>query len=215
MDARPNRLPGPVWAVVVAAGRGQRFGAAKQYESVAGRRVLDWAVAAARAACDGVVLVVPPERVAEAEPTADTVVAGAATRSGSVRAGLAAVPTEVGVVVVHDAARPLASAGLFATVIAAVRDGHDAALPLVPLTDTIRTIDGETLDRSRLRAVQTPQGFRAGALRDVHAAAPEATDDASLVQVAGGRVAGVDGEPVNVKITTPTDLLLADLLLRR
>ncbi|HWH35822.1 MAG TPA: 2-C-methyl-D-erythritol 4-phosphate cytidylyltransferase, partial [Acidimicrobiales bacterium] len=109
-----------VWTVVVAAGRGERFGGAKQYEVVAGRRVLDWALGAARTVSEGVVVVVDPAGTGAPEPGADVVVAGGATRSASVRAGLAAVPADAEVVVVHDAARPCASPALFAATVAAV-----------------------------------------------------------------------------------------------
>jgi 2-C-methyl-D-erythritol 4-phosphate cytidylyltransferase len=200
---------GPVWAVVVAAGSGARFGAPKQYERLGDRRVLDWSLAAARSVADGVVLVVAPERAGDPEAAADVVVAGGGTRSASVRAGLAAVPEGAAVVVVHDAARPGASPGLFAAVVAAVREGADAAVPGVPVVDTIkRVVDGvvETLDRSQLVAVQTPQAFRATALRAAHAGGGEATDDGALVEAAGGRVVIVPGEPDNVKVTTPADL---------
>jgi 2-C-methyl-D-erythritol 4-phosphate cytidylyltransferase len=171
--------------------------------------VLDWSLAAARSVADGVVLVVAPERAGDPEAAADVVVAGGGTRSASVRAGLAAVPEGTAVVVVHDAARPGASPGLFAAVVAAVREGADAAVPGVPVVDTIkRVVDGvvETLDRSQLVAVQTPQAFRAAALRAAHAGGGEATDDGALVEAAGGRVVIVPGEPDNVKVTTPADL---------
>ena len=195
-----------VWAVVVAAGSGTRFGGPKQHAFVGGRRVLDWSLDAARAACDGVVLVVPPGEESTAEP-ADVVVAGGATRSESVRAGLAAVPADAEIVVVHDAARPAAGVPLFDAVIAAVRSGADAAIPGVPVVDTVKRVDGdvvvETLDRSTLVAVQTPQAFRAAALRGVSG---EATDDAALVEAAGGRVVVVPGDPANLKVTTPADL---------
>ena len=201
---------GPVWAVVVAAGTGERFGGPKQYEALAGKRVLDWSLAAARAASDGVVLVVAPGREADPEPAADVVVAGGDTRSASVRNGLAAVPDDAGVVVVHDAARPAASPALFAAVVAAIRAGADGALPGVPVVDTVKRVAGdvvvETLDRSTLVAVQTPQAFRAGALRAAHAAGGEATDDGALVEAAGGRVVVVPGEPANLKLTGPDDL---------
>jgi 2-C-methyl-D-erythritol 4-phosphate cytidylyltransferase len=204
----------PVWAIVVAAGSGRRFGAAKQYEPLAGRRVLDWSLAAARAAADGVVLVVPADRAGDDEPLADAVVPGAATRSGSVRAGLAAVPDAAGVVVVHDGARPLADAATFAAVVAAVRAGADAALPGLPVSDTLRARTGALIDRDELVAVQTPQAFRAAALRWAHAGGAEATDDATLVEASGGKVVVVDGSPTNVKITHPTDLAVAEALLR-
>src|SRR4051794_41319434 len=108
----PDPTDAPVvWAIVVAAGSGTRFGGAKQYAPLAGRRVLDWSVAAARSVADGVVLVLPAQDVddGEHEPAVDVVVAGGASRSASVRAGLAAVPDDADVVLVHDAARPAAS----------------------------------------------------------------------------------------------------------
>lgn len=203
-----------VWVIVVAAGAGRRFGGAKQYERLAGRRVLDWSLAAARAVADGVVLVVAPGHAHDDEPAADVVVAGAATRSGSVRAGLAAVPAEAEVVVVHDAARPLAGEQLFTGVIAAVRAGADAAVPGVPVTDTLRAVAGGSVDRDAVVAVQTPQAFGAAALRAAHAAGGEASDDASLVEARGGKVVVVDGSPTNLKITRPTDLVVAEALLR-
>jgi 2-C-methyl-D-erythritol 4-phosphate cytidylyltransferase len=173
---------------------------------VAGRRVLDWSLDAARAACDGVVLVVAPGLESRPEP-ADAVVAGGTTRSESVRAGVAAVPGDAEVIVVHDAARPAAGRSLFEAVVAAVRDGADAAVPGVPVVDTIKRVDGEavveTLDRSVLVAVQTPQAFRASVLRGLDG---EATDDAALVEAAGGRVVVVPGDPANLKITSPADL---------
>jgi 2-C-methyl-D-erythritol 4-phosphate cytidylyltransferase len=209
---------GPVWAVVVAAGAGRRFGGAKQYEPLAGARVLDHALRAARAVCDGVVLVVPPHRAADAEPDADSVVAGGETRSASVRAGLARVPEGAGVVVVHDGARPLAEPVLWERVVAAVRAGADAAVPVVPVTDTLRWTAGMAatrppLDRDEVVAVQTPQAFAAPALRAAHRDDPEGTDDASLVEAAGGRVEIVPGDPRNLKVTDPSDLLVAEAVL--
>jgi 2-C-methyl-D-erythritol 4-phosphate cytidylyltransferase len=203
------------WTIVVAAGRGARFGGAKQYAPLAGRRVLDWSVAAARAASDGVVLVVPPDRAREPEPAVDAVVPGGATRSGSVRCGLAAVPAEASVVVVHDAARPLATAALFGATVEAVAAGADGAVPGMAVTDTIKRVDAEgrvveTPDRASLVAVQTPQAFLATALRAAHAGSPEATDDAALVEAGGGRVVVVPGEPANRKVTDAADLAEAE-----
>jgi 2-C-methyl-D-erythritol 4-phosphate cytidylyltransferase len=206
-----------VWAVVVAAGAGARFGTQKQYEQLGDRRVLDWALERARAVADGVVLVVPPERAGESELGVDAVVAGGETRAGSVRAGLAAIPHEAEVVVVHDAARPLASVALFESVVAAVRNGADAAVPGVALADTVKVVDNgtvaETLDRSRLVAVQTPQAFAAATLRRAHDGDREGTDDASLVEAIGARVVVVPGEAANAKITTQHDLLVARALI--
>lgn len=201
-------------AIVVAGGSGHRFGAMKQYADLRGRRVLDFSLAAARSACDLVVLVVPARLVDRDEPAADVVVAGGTTRSASVRAGLAAVPDDHDVVVVHDAARPLAAPALFARVVATVRGGADAAIPGVAVVDTLRRRDGHPLgvERDDLVAVQTPQAFRAAVLRRVHAdGAAEATDDATLVSKAGGTVVVVPGDRMNLKITEPLDLLIADV----
>lgn len=205
----------PVWTIVVAGGSGARFGERKQYLTLGGRRVLDWALEAARARSDGVVLVVPDDAASEAEPSADVVVAGGETRSGSVRCGLAAVPVEADVIVVHDAARPVPAPAVWERVLKAVESGADAAVPAVPLTDTVREVGGTTVDREGLVAVQTPQAFKAALLRAAHAACPEGTDDASLVEAAGGSVVLVDGEASNIKITTPVDLMLAEVLCRR
>jgi 2-C-methyl-D-erythritol 4-phosphate cytidylyltransferase len=200
-----------VWAVVVAAGSGSRFGAPTQYERLGPRRVIDWALEGARAVATGVVAVVPdPTRT---EAGADVAVVGGATRSESVRAGLAAVPEEADVVVVHDAARPLAPIALFEAVVAAVVAGADGAVPGLPVTDTVKQVEDAvvvaTLDRTALVAVQTPQAFRASVLRAAHASGADDTDDAALVEATGGRVVVVPGDPVNAKLTTSHDLVLA------
>ena len=202
-----------VWAIVVAAGTGSRFGGPKQYEALGDRRVLDWSLAAVRSVASGVVLAVLPERADDPEPAADVVVAGGTTRSASVRAALAAIPESADVVVVHDGARPLASPALFEAVVAAVRAGADAAVPGIPVADTVkRVVDGvvlTTLDRTDLVTVQTPQAFSAAALRRAHDDTASATDDAALVEAVGGRVVVVPGEADNAKLTTPADLSAA------
>jgi 2-C-methyl-D-erythritol 4-phosphate cytidylyltransferase len=195
-----------VWTIIVAGGGGRRYGGAKQYEQLGSGRVLDLAVGSARAASDGVVVVVPSSDV-----PSEGGVAGGATRAESVRNGLTAVPAEATIVCVHDAARPLASPALFGAVVEAVASGADGAIPAVGVTDTVKVVDGDgvvvdTPDRATLVAVQTPQGFRADVLRRAHAGCPEATDDAALVERAGGRVVIVAGEPWNRKITSPDDL---------
>ena len=202
--------------IVVAAGSGSRFGGAKQYEPLAGARVLDRSLGAARSVAAGVVLVVPPDRAGDDEPAADAVVAGGDSRSQSVRNGLVAVPGDAELVLVHDAARPLAPPELWKRVVDALRadEALDGVVPVVPVTDTLRRRTGGTVDRSELVAVQTPQGFRSAALRAAHASEPDGTDDASLVEAAGGRVGVVDGDPVNLKITTATDLVVAEALCR-
>ena len=195
-----------VWTVVVAGGASQRFGRPKQYEVIGDARVIDRSVAIARDATDGVVLVVPP-----ADAAREQGVAGGSTRSASVRNGLDAVPSDVTIICVHDAARPFATAELYDRVISAVAGGADCAIPGVPVTDTIKLVDIDgtvlaTPDRSALRAVQTPQAFRAAILRAAHAAGGEGTDDAALVEANGGRVVVVAGSEDNRKITYPTDL---------
>ena len=198
-----------VWTIIVAGGSGARFGGPKQYELLGDKRIIDHSVAVARASSHGVVIVVPA-----ADCTREGGVAGGATRSESVRAGLATVPSDATIVCVHDAARPFASRALFAAVIAGVHEGADAAIPGVPVADTIKLIDDNgvvinTPRRDRLVAVQTPQAFRAGVLRAAHAAAGEATDDAALVEGRGGHVVVVDGDVINRKITHPDDLVWA------
>lgn len=199
-----------VWAIVVAAGTGSRFGGPKQFAELEGRRVVDWALVASRSVADGVILVVPPAHLEDETPAADVVVAGGASRSDSVRAGLAAVPAGADVVVVHDAARPFAAPALFEAVVACVRQGADAAIPGMPIVDTVKRVVGGrvvgTVDREGLVTVQTPQAFAAGALRRAHAGGGEATDDAALVEEAGGQVVVVPGDPANAKITLRTDL---------
>ena len=202
----PSSVRTVVWTVVVGGGSGQRFGRPKQYEALGDERVIDRSRRIAALAGDGVVVVVP---AGDAEREGG--VAGGSTRSESVRAGLAAVPPEATVICVHDAARPLADLELYRRVVAAVRAGADGAVPGVPVTDTVKLVDDDgtvvaTPDRSRLRAVQTPQAFRADLLRAVHAAGGEGTDDAELIERAGGRVVVVDGDAANRKITRPDDL---------
>lgn len=209
MAAAPDHRA-PVWTIVVAGGGGTRFGSAKQFEVLAGRRVLDWSVSVAASASDGVVVVVPEQDTGLAVPGADRVVAGGATRSGSVRHGLAAVPEEARIVLIHDAARPAASAALFERVIDAVRAGNDGAAPGVAVTDSLRTRDGAAVDRGQLVAVQTPQAFRAETIRRAHADGAEASDDATLVERIGGTIVVVDGEVANTKLTHPHDRVLLE-----
>jgi len=217
--ARPPRAPRAsprTSAIVAAAGRGERFGAPKQFLVAGGARLVDHAVDAAGAACDEVVVVLPADQRWDGADVA-AVVPGGPTRSASVRAGLAAVDPGADIVVVHDAARALATPELFELVIDAVRAGADAAVPAVPVADTIKRVTGdrvvETIDRAELVAVQTPQAFRAECLRAAHAAADEATDDAALVEAAGGAVVVVAGDPRNVKVTNVADLAVVEALL--
>ena len=209
------------WTVVVAAGSGTRFGGDKQLADLSGMAVLARAVVSAAAVSDGVVVVVSAKRrtevsgVLSAVGGVEAIVDGGATRSASVRCGLAAVPDDAGVVLVHDGARPLATPGLFRRVADAVLAGADAVVPGVPVTDSLRTAGGGVVARDGVIAVQTPQGFNADSLRAAHAGGGEASDDATLVEASGGTVVVVEGEPANLKITRPADLDLARLELER
>jgi 2-C-methyl-D-erythritol 4-phosphate cytidylyltransferase len=160
--------------------------------------------------------------VAPGQPTGPDRVTGGAARSESVRAALAAAP-EADIAVVHDAARPLVTRDLVEACLAALEDGVDGAVAAAPVSDTIKEADPggrvlRTLDRSRLWAIQTPQVFRADVLRAALEADPAelaaATDDAHLVEAAGGSVRVVEAPPENIKVTREVDLRLAETLLR-
>lgn len=208
-----------VWTIIVAAGAGSRFGAPKQFLELAGTRVVDRSVATAERHSQGIVVVMPAEPVPGVEPVVvpDGVevrtVAGGDTRAASVRNGLAVVPDDVEVILVHDAARPLATDGIYERVVSAVRAGADAVAPAVPVADTLRRRGGGVVDRDEVVAVQTPQGFAADSLRRAHDSGDDATDDVTVVENHGGRVVVVEGDRRNLKITTPLDLDIAERLL--
>ncbi|MEY2995603.1 MAG: 2-C-methyl-D-erythritol 4-phosphate cytidylyltransferase [Actinomycetota bacterium] len=235
LASEKSRRPGvSVWTIVVAGGSGRRFGSLKQYAELGDRRVVDLALDSAREVSDGVILVVP---VDDAER--ERGVAGGPTRTASVRNGLAAVPVDADVILVHDAARPFASTRLFSAVVDAVCAGADGAVPGLPVTDTVKSIEVvesnslgledsysvanmaiprvvSTPDRATLVAVQTPQAFRASILREAYRSEIDATDDSVLVESVGGTVVVVPGEVDNRKITHPDDLEWArDFLSRR
>ena len=217
------------WAIVVAGGEGSRLGAdrPKAFVRLAGRPLLAYAIDLLddHPAVDRIVLVVPAEWEEPATLLADELAAGKVTaavcggetRALSVAAGLDEVPADAARILVHDAARPFASPELIDRLLAALAD-HDGAVPALPVTDTIKRVGAgrvvETLVRGELRSVQTPQAFRAAALRRAFAVPAEelrdATDCASLVEAAGLAVAAVAGEAANVKITTADDLARAE-----
>jgi 2-C-methyl-D-erythritol 4-phosphate cytidylyltransferase len=212
-----------VWAIVVAGGSGDRFGRAKQFLDLAGSTVVARSIAGARSVAAGVVVVVPAGQTAVADAGdpnfgADIRVDGGPSRAASVRAGLAAVPDDATVVVIHDAARPLAAPALFEAVVAAVtgQSGADGCIPVLPVTDTLKRVAGtavvSTVDRSDLVAAQTPQAFGATVLRRAHRERAEATDDAALLESIGATVRTVPGDPRNLKLTVPHDLALAEIL---
>jgi 2-C-methyl-D-erythritol 4-phosphate cytidylyltransferase len=205
-----------VVGIVPAGGSGERLGAErpKAFVVCAGRPLVEWSVEVLSAVCDRVIVAVP------AGHTRPGWVEGGASRSASVRNALAAAP-EARTVVVHDAARPLVTRELVESCLAALM-GVDGVTAAAPVTDTIKQTfpDGtveRTLDRSRLWAVQTPQVFRADALRralDVdEAVLAGATDDASLVEAAGGTIRVVEAPPDNFKVTSRADLARAEALL--
>ena len=222
-----------VWAVVAAAGDGRRLGhdLPKAFTGLGGRPLVARAIELfeAHPRVERMVVVVPdgweePTALLSDELAAGKVAAsvpGGATRALSVAAGLAEVAASATAVLVHDAARPFASEELVDRVLDALRDA-DGAVPGLPVNDTVKRVRGgvviETLDRAALRTVQTPQGFRAEALRRAFAAPAgeleSATDCAQLVERSGGRVVVVDGEPENLKITDTGDLARAEAVVR-
>jgi 2-C-methyl-D-erythritol 4-phosphate cytidylyltransferase len=199
-----------LWAILVAAGRGARFGGLKHEADLEGEPLWVHAERALRSCgLEGVIVVgdVPGG------------VAGGPRRRDSVARGLAEVPDGVEFVLVHDAARPLASSTLVGRVVDRLRAGDAAGVvPAIPVRDTLKDTADDvvtgSVDRSSLVAVQTPQGFVTAVLRRAHAAGEDdATDDAMLLEAIGERVVTVPGDPANLKITYPEDLVLARLLL--
>jgi len=211
-------------ALILAAGSGERLGAGrpKALVQLAGRPLVRWSidVLSQVAEIERIVLALPP---GTPPPAGVIAVEGGPVRSDSVRRALAAAgPGET--VLVHDAARPLLSVELASAVIAALQndDSADAAIAAVPVTDTVKRVDGagvvrETLTRSELWAVQTPQVFRRAALERALAVPDEilaqATDDAWLLERDGGKVLVVRASEENLKVTTALDLLLAEMLM--
>jgi 2-C-methyl-D-erythritol 4-phosphate cytidylyltransferase len=219
------------WAVIVAAGRGERLGGdrPKAFAKVNGRALLAESLERLEASdlVDSIVIVAPegweePTILLAEELGAGKVsasVSGGATRTESVRAGVAEVPEEALVVLVHDAARPFLPGDVIERVLAPLGEGWDGAVPALPVADTLKRAgpDGavaETVDRSGLYAVQTPQAFLADVLRKALAGAVEdASDCAALVEAQGGRVKLVEGDRRLVKVTTAEDLALVASML--
>lgn len=220
---------GAVVAVVPAAGLGERLraGIPKAFCELDNQTLLERAVAGLldSGVVDHVVVAVPADRIDEATQILGdraTVVAGGPDRTESVRLALSGLPEAHQFVLVHDAARALTPPGLIVRVVEALRSGHRAVVPALPLSDTIKAVDANgvvlgTPERAGLRAVQTPQGFATDLLLRAYERAGTAdfTDDASLVEHLGGQVQVVDGDPLAFKITTKLDLLLAETVVRR
>ena len=214
--------------ILVAAGSGVRLGAGmpKAFAPLCGEPLLAHALRGVLGCVEvgHVVIVAPGSHVLQSREVAGQddrvdVVVGGVDRSASVQAGLVALRHDDGIVLVHDVARCLAPADLFARVIRAVRAGDPAVVPGLALTDTVKVVDAQgcvlaTADRESLRAIQTPQGFLREVLEQAHAGAASATDDAGLVERIGGHVHVVDGDHRAMKITTPGDLAVATALLQ-
>ena len=218
-------------AVVPAAGSGQRLaaGVPKAFFHLDGRTLVERAVSCLleSGVVDRVVVAVPADRTGQAKLILGreaTVVPGGANRGESVSRALAAVTDskQPNFVLVHDAARPLTPPGLVVRVVEALRAGHSAVVPALPVSDTVKAVDANgvvlgTPERAGLRAVQTPQGFATELLLRAYQRAAEGsgadfTDDASMVEHIGGQVQVVDGDPLAFKITTRLDILLAQAI---
>jgi 2-C-methyl-D-erythritol 4-phosphate cytidylyltransferase len=220
------------WAVLVAGGRGERLGGdrPKAFAGLGERVLLAESLERLEGSewIDGIVVVVPegweePAILLAEELGAGKVnsaVAGGATRADSVRAGLADVPDDVLIVLVHDAARPLLPEEVIARVLGGLAEDWDGVVAGLPLADTVKRVDAhgrvaETVDRIGLYTIQTPQAFPAATLRDALLRGGVASDCAGLVEQAGGRVRVVEGDPRLVKITTASDLAFVETLLAR
>jgi 2-C-methyl-D-erythritol 4-phosphate cytidylyltransferase len=219
-------------AVIPAAGSGERLGAGrpKAFVRLGGRTLLERTLAGLwdSGAVDAVVVAVPADRTDEAKLILGgdaTVLAGGSSRTESVRRALTAVGTPE-LLLIHDAARALTPPAMIARVVAALREGHQAVVPALPVADTIKAVDANSMviatpERAGLRAVQTPQGFHTELLLRAYEraeSAPESdrvTDDAAMVENLGAQVFVVDGDPMAFKITTALDLVLAEAVVNR
>jgi 2-C-methyl-D-erythritol 4-phosphate cytidylyltransferase len=202
-----------VVGIIPAGGSGERLGAdrPKAFVVCAGRPLLDWSLEALGPACSRVIVAAPPSHVRSGW------VEGGPSRSASVRNALEAAP-EATIVVIHDAARPLLTTDLVSRCLDAL-DGVDGVIAAAPVSDTVHVASPDLLvagspDRSTLWAAQTPQVFRADVLREAYDGNEEVTDEAALVASVGGTVRLIEGPSDNIKVTTPTDLRLAEALLR-
>jgi len=215
-----------VWAVIVAAGRGERLGLdrPKAFAKLGGRPLLaeslerldgsDW--------IESIVVAAPPDweepviLLAEELSCSKVVsaVAGGETRAASVRAALAEIDDDTAVVLVHDAARPLLSEDVIDRLLTTLNEGWDGVVPALPIRETVKRLDGdrvaETIDREQLVIAQTPQAFAWPVLRDAARAGDDATDCAALVEAGGGRIKAIVGDPRLLKITDQTDLDLVE-----
>jgi 2-C-methyl-D-erythritol 4-phosphate cytidylyltransferase len=214
-----------VWAVIAAAGRGERLGLdrPKAFANLNGRPLLAESLERLESSewVDSIVVAAPPEWEEPVILLAEelgcgkvvSVVPGGESRSASVRAGVAEVADDAAVALVHDAARPVLPEEVIERLMTALNEGWDGVVPAIPVADTVKRVDGEqvveTVDRETLVGAQTPQAFVWPALRDAASGGDEATDCAALVEARGGRIKVVPGDRRLMKITEPADLELA------
>jgi 2-C-methyl-D-erythritol 4-phosphate cytidylyltransferase len=210
------RLPATVGVIVLAAGGGTRFGGRKQYQELGpGERLVDAALHTASRAAATVVLVLPPgDTWTGVAVTA--AVAGGVDRLASVRAGLGALPPAIEIVIVHDAAHPLAPVELFHELAQAIERGADAAVPVLAVADVVKRISADgslsTVGRDGLGLAQVPMAFRRSTLEAAHRHPGEVWEDSALVEAIGGSVVAVAGSPWNLHVVSPSDLALARAL---
>jgi 2-C-methyl-D-erythritol 4-phosphate cytidylyltransferase len=206
----------PLWAIVLAAGEGTRFGVRKQFDPIAGHRPVDLAIDAVRRAGARVVLVLPADYPWHGA-TVEKVVSGGADRGASVQAGLAEISDDDAVVVVHQAANPLATPALVQRLVTRVRQGDPAAVPGLRPADLVRRAEdehlGEVVGRDDLVLVQTPAAFLLSVLRAAHARGTGALEDTALVSALGVPVTVIEGDPRNVHLARPADGALVAALL--
>ena len=209
---------GEIWAIVLAAGSGRRFGAAKQFERIDGVRLVDRAIALARPHVVGIVLALPDGVEWDGDAVERTVVGGA-THAESTRCALAALPEQVATVLITAPSHPLIPPTLFSSVLAALQDDTvDAAVPLLPLADAVKIDDGvqvrSVTTDGRPSVAQLPFAVRRTPLDRAIAAVPEFTEELAAIEALGGRIVSVDGDPANIHVATPADFALATLILR-
>ena len=210
-----NERGAVVWGVVYAAGYGRRFGGYKQFERLAGEeRLVDRCVRVASAVCDRVVLVLPPGFAWDGPPV-ERVVPGGETNPDSVRAGVAAVPADVEIILLHSPSHPLVTVDLARSVVGAVlQDGVDVALPATPIYDVLKRVDArgiilETIPKTEVRLTQAPMAFRAEVLRRALTTGIDDTDAQAIAERAGAVCATVPGLPFNLHVTTRLELEVA------
>ena len=209
---------GETWAIILAAGSGRRFGAAKQFERIDGVRLVDRAIDLARPHVAGIVLALP-DGVEWDGARVELTAVGGATHAESTRRALAALPEHVASVLISAPSHPLIPSTLFSSVLAALQDDTaDAAVPLLPLADAVKVDDGVQVrsvpTERRPSVAQLPFAVRRAALDRAAASVPEFTEELAAIEALGGRIVGVDGDPGNIHVATPADFALATLILR-